>query len=138
VPGSILQIEKENFHWKGGKRGPQRQLWVYSLSAKRYSFFVFNRSGNPVVIGFKEHGLGLYLNPGDPESKSKAWIGEMWLYLIRTDGLGLDTKPPDWFYSLAMRRFASSTWEIQRRFETRYKRRKGRVVTKPHKRVRPG
>jgi hypothetical protein len=41
---------------------------------------------------WSEHGLGHLLNPTDPESEDRAWIGQAWLGFVRRS-LGLPTRP---------------------------------------------
>lgn len=94
VPGSILKIEGDNFDPKTGK---QRPLYCFAISAKRYALFVRDRNGIPTLLRnavnnhedrWSEHGLGHLLNPTDPESEDRDWIGQTWLRIIRR-ALGL-------------------------------------------------
>jgi hypothetical protein len=63
---------------------------------------VKDKQDNPVLLrkgvnsgddGWKEHGLGHLLNPTDPESEDRQWIGQAWLDMIRR-ALGLPTVRP--------------------------------------------
>ncbi len=96
IPGSILKVEDNNFDPQGRK---QRQLYCFAISAKRYALFVQDKQRNPALLrtginsgddGWKEHGLGHLLNPTDPESEDRQWIGQAWLDMIRRT-LGLPT-----------------------------------------------
>jgi hypothetical protein len=98
VPGSILKIEEDNFD----ASGKQRQLYCYAISAKRYALFGKDRQGQPVLLRrgvnnksdkWSEHGLGHLLNPTDPESEDRDWIGQAWLNMIRRS-LSLETREP--------------------------------------------
>ena len=60
IPGSVLEIEKENFVEKTGLR---KQLYCYAISAKRYALFNLDRSGIPILRKVSEHGLGHLLPP---------------------------------------------------------------------------
>jgi hypothetical protein len=89
IPGSILKIEDDNFDPKTKK---QRQLYCVAISAKRYALFVKDRNGEPELLRkdinnhsdrWSEHGLGHLLNPSDPESDDRKWIGQAWLRIIR-------------------------------------------------------
>ena len=89
VPGSVLKIEGDNFDPKTGK---QRQLYCFAISAKRYVLFLRNRDGEPALLregsnngsdGWSQHGLGHLLNPTDPESADRDWIGQAWQNLVR-------------------------------------------------------
>jgi hypothetical protein len=48
---------------------------------------------------WSEHGLGLFLNPTDPESEDREWIAQAWLSIIRralrlpTTALGIESLP---------------------------------------------
>jgi hypothetical protein len=97
VPGSILQIEDDNIDPKTKK---QRQVYCFAISAKRYALFYLDDNGAPVLLRkdinnkkdrWSEHGLGHLLNPTDPESEDRDWIGQVWLNMIRK-ALGLPTK----------------------------------------------
>jgi hypothetical protein len=106
VPGSVLEIEVENY----GPDGERRQLHCYSISSKRYALYNLDEHGQPTLRRIadgdendepaegdecadalselrkhSEHGLGHLLNPTDPELQSRDWIGQLWQYIIRTD-----------------------------------------------------
>jgi hypothetical protein len=94
VPGSILKIEGDNFDLVSRD---QRQLYCFAISAKRYALFVIDARGTPALLRkganndsdhLSEHGLGHLLNPTDPTSADRNWIGQVWLRIIRS-GLGL-------------------------------------------------
>jgi hypothetical protein len=94
VPGSVLKIENDNFDPKTGK---QRQLYCVAISAKRYTLFLKDRRGDPELLRkgvnndtdrWSEHGLGHLLNPTDPDSEDRKWIGQAWLKIVRK-ALGL-------------------------------------------------
>jgi hypothetical protein len=111
VPGSVLEIEAENY----GPDGERRQLHCYSISAKRYALYNLDPHGEPILrkttdepntengesadgdeitetLGglrkHSEHGLGHLLNPIDPEHDSRDWIGQLWQQIIETDAHG--------------------------------------------------
>jgi hypothetical protein len=83
VPGSVLEIEDENYT----SAGTQRQLYCYAISSKRYALHTLDRDGRPRlrktssdVTGEKwsEHGLGHLLNPIDPRKRDRDWIRQYW------------------------------------------------------------
>jgi hypothetical protein len=91
VPGSILKVEDENHEDGQPKSGRRRQIHCYAISAKRYALFLRDDAGNPVLLqkgknnekdGWKQHGLGHLLNPTDPDSEDRAWVGQVWYDLI--------------------------------------------------------
>jgi hypothetical protein len=124
VPGSILEIEKVNLDSDGNPR----QLWTFPISAKRYALYTLTE-GRPALVRVidlddrggaepadepgqldeladaKQHGLGHLLNPTDPESESRDWIGELWEYIVRTDALGQLAAEPKWLDLPAVGRF---------------------------------
>jgi hypothetical protein len=88
IPGSILKIESDNFDPKTRK---QRQLYCLAISAKRYALFLKDRRGTPELLRkginndadrWSEHGLGHLLNPTDPASENRKWIGQVWRNMI--------------------------------------------------------
>ena len=89
ISGSILKIEDDNFD---PKTRTQRQLYCLAISAKRYALFLMNSKGDPEFLRrdvnndtdrWSEHGLGHLLNPTDPESEDRQWVGQAWLKMIR-------------------------------------------------------
>ena len=98
IPGSVLKIEDDKLDPKTGR---QRQLWCLAISAKRYTLFLRDKDGEPVLLReginnaegrYSEHGLGHLLNPADPQSEDRNWIAQAWLSIVRRS-LGLLTKP---------------------------------------------
>ena len=95
---SILKIERDNYDPMTGK---QRQLYCYAVSAKRYTLFLLNNDGTPVLLQkgvnnhedrWSEHGLGHLRNPFDFESENRGWIPQAWLNIVRK-AMGLRTQP---------------------------------------------
>lgn len=117
VPDSILKLEDVNFE---PITGQHRQLYCYSISAKRYALFLFSSDGRPVLrdrrkdgqeepIKLSEHGWGHLLNPTDPEDESRDWITTIWEGII-TEALGLRYDWPAWLSRPAASRLTVSTW----------------------------
>ena len=112
VKDDLLELEDENFD-----NGERRELWCYGISAKRYVLYNRPHDGAATLRGWSEvdtepdlgdnqrspaellksseHGLGHLLNPTDPESTSRDWIGEAWQILLRADD-ALPTDGPEW------------------------------------------
>jgi hypothetical protein len=97
VPGSVLEIENENYT----ATGRQRQLHCYAISSKRYALHTLDSHGNPQLrktseqrTGEKwsEHGLGHLLNPIDPSKPDRDWIRQFWEDELRRV---YGHKPPD-------------------------------------------
>ena len=88
ISGSILKIEDDNIDPDTKK---QRQLWCNAISAKRYALFVRDGNGKPVLLRagvnndqdrWSEHGLGHLMNPTDPASEDRGWIGWVWEEIV--------------------------------------------------------
>jgi hypothetical protein len=112
VPGSILKIEDVNFDPKTGK---QRQIHAFAISAKRYALFTIESDRRPEILEAKEHGLGQYLNPIDPEREDRDWIRETWEGLVG-EVLGGPTFQPSWGDAPAMIRASIPTPLLLDRF----------------------
>jgi hypothetical protein len=112
VPGSILEVEKENFDPADGQR---RQLWAYAISAKRYALFNLDEAREPILRKWSEHGLGHLLNPTDPDSEDRDWIRACWEMLVRK-GLGLPVDEPPWLARPALSRITASSPQVLRPF----------------------
>jgi hypothetical protein len=56
VPGSVLEIEKENFD---PATGTQREIWCYSIASKRYTLFIYDQDCNPQIIAEQLDGVPL-------------------------------------------------------------------------------
>jgi hypothetical protein len=122
VPGSILKIEDDNWYPRSKR---QRQLYCFAISAKRYALFVKDANGNPVLLRerlnndkdrWSEHGLGHVLNPSDPTSEDRDWIGKVWLNIVRRS-LGLSTAPLGFENVPAVGRISVSSPAIARSLE---------------------
>lgn len=132
IPGSVLEIEKENF---GEKIGQRKQLYCYAISAKRYALFNIDSSGMPILRKVSEHGLGHLLpptvfehplsqldlktdeEPSEDKGKTPSWIDELWNYIVLTDGLGMETDEPAWLDRPAISRLTISSAAMRRPFE---------------------
>jgi hypothetical protein len=125
--GSLLELEKENFSKETEER---RQLWCYSISAKRYA--LYTRRGETVALtGVASdapdedyeapepalrkpsgHGLGHLLDPIDPEEENgQDWIEETWTHILTGED------PPEWVKDPAVARTSVSTPSMLRLFE---------------------
>ena len=114
VPESVLKIEADN---RDPSTSDPRQLYCVPISAKRYSLFLLDEFGSPVLLRkgvnnkedrWSEHGLGHLLNPTDPESEDREWIAHAWRNIIRR-ALGLPTQALDFEKSPAVSRTTVSS-----------------------------
>ncbi len=109
VPGSILEMEKENFNPE--TRQPQ-QLYAFVISAKRYALFNQSVDGDIRIRKASEHGLGHILHPTGHDQ----WIQDVWFYLI-ADALGLDASLPEWSALPAVSRITITSPHVYRPFD---------------------
>jgi hypothetical protein len=105
VPGSVLEVEDEN---RDSATKRQRQLYAYSISAKRYALYTLDEGGEPTIVKYSEHGLGYLLNPTDPDREDRDWIRELWMGIVR-EALGLPHVWPDWLDRPALSRITASS-----------------------------
>src|ERR1035438_1380803 len=107
VSGSVLKIHKLN--WVRNKQ--RRQLFGYSVAAKRYALYTKAHSDIEIVEP-KAHGLGYFYPPKDsPEGSDREapqWIFEAWDWIMR-GVLGLGRTNPAWFDLPVMMRLTLST-----------------------------
>lgn len=100
----ILKIEDVNFV-DSDRSKPQRQLFGYAISAKRYALYIQNETGIAIVKA-SAHGLGFLYPPKDGFSKdadAPVWIVEAWQWLL-SEELGITCKEPEWADHPAMMR----------------------------------
>jgi len=104
VPGSVLKIEDVNYPCDArGKRlrGSQRRdLFCLAISAKRYCLFTVADDGAISIEKASESGLGVLLNPREPESETSrgehVWVRDLWqVYVARALGR-TDVAWPTW------------------------------------------
>ncbi len=116
-----LQIEPDNYD---SQTGNQRQLHCFAISAKRYTLFMLNKKGEPVMLQreannkkdrWSQHGLGHLLNPIDPASEDRDWIGQIWVKMVRKP-LGLPTDKLSFENLPAVGRVSVSSPSVMRAF----------------------
>ena len=110
----ILKIEDVNFV-DSDPRKPQRQLFGYAISAKRYVLYSKTYS-NISIVKASGHGLGYLYPPEDGFNKdvdALKWVAEAWNWLLRKE-LGLPSQEPAWLDYLAMMRMALTSPNVMR------------------------
>ena len=107
LQGSILKVHKLNWD----KNGQRRQLYGYSIAAKRYALYTKTKDDIEIVEP-KAHGLGYFYRPKDsPEGwkhETPQWIFEAWYWIMR-GVLGLKRRKPSWFDLPVMMKLTLST-----------------------------
>jgi hypothetical protein len=125
VKGSILNLVDANYVDSDDKK-PRRQLYGYSISAKRYALYEKIGDTDIKIVDPKAHGIGFLYPPKDSPKKWKEdvalWIYEMWDYIVR-GVLKLKRKAPSWLDIPQMMRLTITThnvldrlgdWEVAR------------------------
>jgi hypothetical protein len=103
IPGSILEIETENFDPQTGLRW---EIECFSIAAKRYALYRRRSDGTPELVGSgekrkrSEHGLGHLISPVDKNSEEN-WFDLWWEHLLHLE-LGIDHPEPEWFDQAAV------------------------------------
>jgi hypothetical protein len=114
VKGSILNLVDANYV-DFDPKNPQRQLYGYSIAAKRYALYEKIGAKNITIVDPKAHGIGFLYPPKDsPENWDgdvPQWIYEMWDYLIR-GALKLKRKVPSWLDFPQMMRLTITTYNV--------------------------
>lgn len=110
----ILKIEDVNFV-DSDRSNPQRQLWGYAISAKRYALFTRNESDISIVKA-SGHGLGFLYPPVDgfdEDADAPVWVMEAWKWLLCRE-LGLAHQEPEWLDYPAMMRMTVTSPNVMR------------------------
>ena len=94
---------------------PQRQLYGYSIAAKRYALYEKTGKSNIVIVDPKAHGIGFLYPPQDsPKDWGKdmpLWIYQLWDYIVRGE-LNIATKQPSWLDVPQMMRLTVTTYNV--------------------------
>ena len=114
VKGSILNLVDANYA-DSDPKNPQRQLYGYSIAAKRYTLYVRIGQNDIKIIDPKAHGIGFLYPPKDsPKDWEEAvpqWIYEMWDHIVR-GALKLKRKKPSWLNLPQMMRLTITTYNV--------------------------
>jgi hypothetical protein len=110
----ILKIEDINFVDSDPNK-PQRQLYGYAISAKRYALYS-ETHGDISIVKASGHGLGYLYPPEDGYNKNAdapEWVVKAWDYLLRKE-LGLKSMEPEWLDLAAMMRMTLTSPNVMR------------------------
>lgn len=114
VKGSILNLIDANYV-DGDFAERQRQLYGYSIAAKRYALYEKTGKSNITIVDPKAHGIGFLYPPQDsPKNWDKdvpRWIFQLWDYIVR-GALKLPRKPPSWLDIPQMMRLTITTYNV--------------------------
>lgn len=117
VPGSILELEKENFIEDKAARQIRVEVSCFAIASKRYILF-YKDNDDIHLLKFSEHGLGNYLPPDDPETGKPVpdWIEQGWLHILGQEGITLSLPSLSWGRRLVRTRVRISTPEMMEWF----------------------
>ncbi len=110
----VLKIEDVNFV-DSDPRKPQRQLFGYAISSKRYALYI-QIDGGISIVKASGHGLGYLYSPKDGFNKqadAPMWVVEAWDWLLRNE-LELPSKEPAWLDYPAMMRMTLTSPNVMR------------------------
>ena len=114
VKGSILNLVNANYV-DSDPRKSQRQLYGYSIAAKRYALYEKIGERHIKIVDPKAHGVGFLYPPKDSpkdwRSDAPQWIHELWDYIVR-GALKLKRKTPSWFNIPQMMRLTITTYNV--------------------------
>jgi len=114
VKGSLLNLVDANFT-ESHRKKTQRQLYGYSIAAKRYALSEKTGKSEIKVIDPKAHGIGFLYQPADsPEDWEESvpnWIFEYWDCILR-DALYLSCKRQAWLDLPQMMRLTITTCNV--------------------------
>jgi hypothetical protein len=114
VKGSILNLVDANYE-DSDPKNPQRQLYGYSIAAKRYALYEKVGEKDIQIVDPKAHGIGFLYPPKDSPKNWKAeaplWIYELWDYIVR-GALKLRRTAPSWLNTPQMMRLTITTYNV--------------------------
>jgi hypothetical protein len=112
--GSILNFVDANYV-DSDQTNARRQLYGYSIAAKRYVLYEKLGEKDIKIVDPKAHGIGFLYPPKDSpkhwEEDVPQWIYEMWDYLVR-GVLKLKREAPSWLDRPQMMRLTITTYKV--------------------------
>jgi hypothetical protein len=114
VKGSILNLVDANYIDCDSSK-PQRQLYGYSIAAKRYALYEKTGKSSIAIVDPKAHGIGFLYSPQhSPKNWDKdvpLWIYQLWDHIVRC-ALKLPKKRPTWLDVPQMMRLTITTYNV--------------------------
>ena len=109
VPGSILEVDDASLD----KHQQIRDLWVWSIAAKRYVTFTWHDGRAVLAEKSSEHGLGHISDPRDRVAggHQTPLAADVWQYILDAE-LGTQPDEPEWFSRPAVTQRTISTPRI--------------------------
>jgi hypothetical protein len=88
--------------------GKIRDLWAWSIAAKRYATFTWV-DGRPVLADkYSEHGLGHLADPRPIDQRDRPLTADIWQHILDAE-LGTEAHEPEWFNRPAVTQRTIST-----------------------------
>jgi len=116
VEGSILNLVDANY-LNSDPNAKRRQLYGFSIAAKRYALYEKVGNSDIKIIDPKAHGIGFLYPPKDSpnnwEEDVPQWTYELWDYIVR-GALNLKRKAPSWLNLPQMMRLNVTTYNVLR------------------------
>ena len=114
VKGSILNLVDANYVNSDATK-PQRQLYGYSIAAKRYALYEKTGKSDIAIVDPKAHGIGFLYPPQDSpkhwDKEVPRWIYQLWDYIVR-GALRLPRRAPSWLDIPQMMRLTITTYNV--------------------------
>ena len=114
IKGSILNLVDANYIDSDSTK-PQRQLYGYSIAAKRYALYEKTGKSDITIVDPKAHGIGFFYPPQDsPKHWDKdvpRWIYQLSGYSVR-GALKLPRRTPTWLDIPQMMRLTITTYNV--------------------------
>jgi hypothetical protein len=114
VKGSILNRADANYVDSDATKR-QRQLYGYSVAAKRYALYEKAGKSDITIVDPKAHGIGFLYPPQDSpkhwDKEVPRWIYQLWDYIVR-GALKLRRKTPSWLDIPQMMRLTITTYNV--------------------------
>lgn len=109
IPGSILEIDDASL----AEHEEIRDVWAWSIAAKRYATFAWE-DGRPVLAEkYSEHGLGHIADPRPLYQRERSLAADIWHHILNAE-LGEASDEPDWFARPAVTQRTISTPRLLR------------------------
>lgn len=114
VKGSILNLVDANYVDCDPAK-PRRQLYGYSIAAKRYALYEKTRKSHITIVDPKAHGIGFLYPPQDSpknwDKEAPRWVYQLWDCVVRR-ALKLPHKSPSWSDTPQMMRLTITTYNV--------------------------
>jgi hypothetical protein len=109
IPGSILEIDDASLDHNDAIR----ELWAWSIAAKRYATFTWQDCRPVLAEKYSEHGTGHLSDPRDPRpgGHKRPFVAELWQHILDAE-LGDPPDDPEWFQRPAVTQRSISTPHI--------------------------